>query len=121
MIGKLVTWGRDREDARLKMRRALREYVIEGIRTNLPFLEWLVDHPEFIAGRTHTNFVEEQFRPEALDQPDLDETFAEIAAVVAHRERMGGAPAAPATHAHPAHAPDPFAPLRSSWKLRGWR
>src|SRR5690606_25459000 len=81
MIGKLITTGRDREDARVKMRRALREYVIEGARTNLQFLEWIIDHPEFIAGRTYTQFVDDHFRPEVLHRPEVEEVAATIAAV----------------------------------------
>jgi acetyl-CoA carboxylase biotin carboxylase subunit len=122
MIGKLITTGRDREDARIKMRRALREYAIQGVRTNLPFLEWVIDHPEFIEGRTYTQFVDDHFRPEMLNQPALDEIAATIAAVVAHRDRSGSAPTA---HSVSTGAMEIFhdrqAPRPSAWKARGWR
>ena len=103
------------------MLRALREYLIEGVRTNLPFLEWIVAHPEFVAGRTHTRFVEEHFRPEHLHRPEMDELAAAIAAVAAHRDRMvGGAAHRPGPSPGGAKA-DPFAPHPSAWRARGWR
>src|SRR5262249_43406412 len=47
LLSKLVTWGRDREQARRRMLRALDEFVIEGPRTNVTFHRWLLAHPEF--------------------------------------------------------------------------
>jgi acetyl-CoA carboxylase biotin carboxylase subunit len=57
MIGKLIVHDLDREKALAKARRCLDEIVIEGPRTNLPFVRRIIDHPEFIAGDFDTGFV----------------------------------------------------------------
>jgi acetyl-CoA carboxylase biotin carboxylase subunit len=58
LLAKLIVHAEDREAARRRMRRALHEFVIEGIKTNLDFHRRLVDHPDFIAGRLDTHFLE---------------------------------------------------------------
>ncbi len=59
LISKLSVWAPDRAAALAKMRRALSEYVITGIKSNLTFHEKLLAHPEFAAGRYHTGFIQE--------------------------------------------------------------
>ena len=59
LLAKLSVWAMDREGARRRMVTALREYVIEGIVSNIPFMIRILQHPEFAAGRTHTHFIEE--------------------------------------------------------------
>ncbi|MDH4027198.1 MAG: acetyl-CoA carboxylase biotin carboxylase subunit, partial [Nitrospirota bacterium] len=58
LIAKLIAHGRDREEALMKMKRALREFVIEGIKTTIPFSLGIIDDPEFIKGNFNTNFIE---------------------------------------------------------------
>jgi acetyl-CoA carboxylase, biotin carboxylase subunit len=58
LISKLCVWAPDRERAIMRMRRAISEYVVTGIRTNLPFHERLFEHPEFCAGRYDTGFID---------------------------------------------------------------
>ncbi len=58
LISKLSVWAPTRERAVERMRRALSEYVVTGIRTNLSFHEKLFQHPEFVAGRYDTGFLE---------------------------------------------------------------
>ena len=58
LISKLCAWAPNRALAVARMRRALGEYVVGGIRTNLPFHERLFEHPEFIAGEYDTGFIE---------------------------------------------------------------
>ena len=58
MIAKLVAHGADRHDAIEKMLVALGDFRIEGIKTNIPFLRRVIDHPAFRAGQTHTGFVD---------------------------------------------------------------
>jgi len=60
LVSKLTVWAPDRARAIGRMRRALSEYVITGIRTNLVFHEKLLAHPEFAAGRYDTGFIDEQ-------------------------------------------------------------
>jgi acetyl-CoA carboxylase, biotin carboxylase subunit len=59
MIGKLIVHGRDRAEAIERMRRALDEYVIEGVFTTIPFLRQVMAHPRFQAGQVTTAFVEQ--------------------------------------------------------------
>ena len=59
LISKLSVWGRDRADALARMRRALSEYVVTGIRTNLGFHERLLQSPNFVAGDYHTGYIDE--------------------------------------------------------------
>jgi acetyl-CoA carboxylase biotin carboxylase subunit len=60
LVAKLICWGRDREEAIARTRRALEEFVVEGIRTTIPFhLELLAD-PSFLAGEYHVEFLEQR-------------------------------------------------------------
>ena len=58
MIAKLITTAQTREEAISKMKRALDEFVIEGIKTTIPFHRQLMDHPDYIAGNYTTAFME---------------------------------------------------------------
>ncbi|MAV79243.1 MAG: acetyl-CoA carboxylase biotin carboxylase subunit [Flavobacteriaceae bacterium] len=59
MIAKLITTAQTREEAINKMRRALDEFVIEGIKTTIPFHRRLMDHPNYISGNYTTKFMED--------------------------------------------------------------
>jgi acetyl-CoA carboxylase biotin carboxylase subunit len=61
LISKLVAYGYSRKDAIQRMRRALAEYRILGIKTTLPFFERVLQHPDFVAGEFDTSFVERVF------------------------------------------------------------
>ena len=66
MISKLCAWGADREEAILRMRRALYEYVILGVKTTLPLQYAIMRNPHFIAGDTHTHFLQEEHIAKSL-------------------------------------------------------
>ncbi len=57
LIAKLIVHGSDRNDAIIKMRRALREFIIEGIKTTIPFHQRIINHPDFLSGNFNTHFV----------------------------------------------------------------
>jgi acetyl-CoA carboxylase biotin carboxylase subunit len=59
MIAKLITTAQTREEAINKMKRALDEFVIEGIKTTIPFHRQLMDHPDYISGNYTTKFMED--------------------------------------------------------------
>lgn len=60
MISKLVVWGRNRDEAIKRMRRALYEYIIVGVKTNIPFHKAVMENPRFISGNLGTHFIEEE-------------------------------------------------------------
>lgn len=57
MISKLIVWGLTREEAVERMRRALYEYKITGVKTSIKFLEKVMKHPDFASGNYNTNFI----------------------------------------------------------------
>lgn len=61
MIGKLITWGRNRNEARRRMYRALKEYVITGVETTIPFHQDIIEDDVFISGNFNTGFIEEYY------------------------------------------------------------
>ncbi len=63
MFGKLIVWGRDRNEAIAKMRAALDELVVGGIATNVEFQKSLLADPMFVAGEYSTHFIEKHFLP----------------------------------------------------------
>ena len=88
MISKLIAWAEDRPHAIARMRRALGEYVVAGIKTTLPFFTWLLEQPEFAAGRFHTTFLDELLasrngRPFVEPTPAVEEVAVMAAALQA--------------------------------------
>jgi len=81
MISKLVCWGETREKAIMRMRRALEEYRILGVVSNIPFHQNLLKDPSFLAGDFDTRFVEERFSMEKAAE-EMNQ-YPEIAAIVA--------------------------------------
>jgi acetyl-CoA carboxylase biotin carboxylase subunit len=86
MIAKLITWGETRGQAILRMRRALEEYRLVGVRTNIPFHQTMMDSHRFMAGQYDTRFVEERFTMPELEHneeahhPEIAAVFATLAA-----------------------------------------
>lgn len=58
MISKLIVWGRDRDEAISRMRRALSEYIVLGVKTTIPFHKAMMASPHFHQGKLHTHFVD---------------------------------------------------------------
>ena len=58
MISKLITYGRNRDDAMNKMKRALSEYIILGVKTTIPFHKAVLRNPNFISGNLNTHFID---------------------------------------------------------------
>ena len=93
LIAKLVVSGESRGEALLRMRRALEEFKIIGIRTNIPFHQRMMDSTRFMAGQYDTRFVEERFSIEAAEEikEDLSEVAAIMATLVAHQRSQRAA------------------------------
>ncbi len=109
MISKLCTWGLDRRTAIERMRRALGEYQVGGIRTNLAFHRKVMRHPAFLSGDYDTGFIERHRAELQPDEPsDTDRQDAAIAVALA------------AARAAPAYADSPDAPDHAG-DLSAWR
>jgi acetyl-CoA carboxylase biotin carboxylase subunit len=59
MVAKLIAWGQDRGEAIDRLRRALSEFVVKGIKTSIPFHQRLLRHPVFLSGRYDTGFIDQ--------------------------------------------------------------
>jgi len=83
MIAKLAVWGRTRDEAIKRLRRALDEYQVAGITTTLPFFREVADDEEFIAGKLDTGFIARfNERREVVDAPEDQVDLAMIAAAI---------------------------------------
>ncbi len=109
MISKLVAWAEDRPLAISRMRRALGEYLVTGIKTTVPFFSWLLAEPDFAAGRFHTTYLDEVLKarngrpfvepPPALE--DIAAIAAALEAVMSPSALAADAPGARLGHAAP--------------------
>jgi acetyl-CoA carboxylase biotin carboxylase subunit len=88
MIAKLITWGENRVEAILRMRRALREYQVRGIKTNIAFNQWILRHPRFMSGDFSTSFIDEEYRSTSKEEvyPHKEIALASAAIAALHRE-----------------------------------
>src|SRR5262249_42109223 len=114
MISKLVAWAEDRPRTIARMRRALSEYLVAGIKTTVPFFTWLFAQPEFLEGRFHTAYLDEILKrrngqPFAVPSPEVEEVAA-IAAVLQAVLSPSSVSAQPAAV--------PAAPTGGRWKAR---
>jgi acetyl-CoA carboxylase, biotin carboxylase subunit len=93
LISKLIVSGETRAEAILRMRRALEEYIVVGVRTNIPFHQNLMDSHRFMGGQFDIRFVEERFKlgSEDFEKDGLQDMAAIIATLVAHRENQRAA------------------------------
>jgi acetyl/propionyl-CoA carboxylase alpha subunit len=107
LLAKLIVWGRDRDEAVRRMRRALDEFAVAGIRTTIPFHRALMRHPDFLAGRLSTAFVERAF-PGGRGLPAPSPERARAAAVAAALRARAVVP-----------APPPAPPGPSPWAMAG--
>ena len=99
MISKLVAWADDRPTALARMKRALAEYDVRGIRTTIPFFRWILDDDDFRAGRVDTTFIDRKLAArngEPFAAPDDEHA---VLAAVAVAVRQFSSAAVPATTA----------------------
>ncbi|WP_024656891.1 acetyl/propionyl/methylcrotonyl-CoA carboxylase subunit alpha [Pseudomonas syringae USA007] len=79
MLGKLIAWGENREEARLRLLGMLDEFAVGGVKTNLAFLRRIIAHPAFAAAQLDTGFIprhQDQLLPQTREP---DETFWQAA------------------------------------------
>ncbi len=91
MLAKLIVWGARRSQAIRRLSRALSEYRILGIKTNIPFHQRLVDSHHFISGKFDTGFIENYYRPKRAESELDNESAAILATLIAHNERQQAA------------------------------
>jgi acetyl-CoA carboxylase, biotin carboxylase subunit len=111
LIAKLVVWGETRGEAILRMRRALREYRVLGIKTNIPMHLRIMDSPRFIAGQIDTRFLDNWLSvPEDPEEMESDRQVAAIAAALLAHERRSKALANAIVRSKEEHA---------AWRIAG--
>ena len=110
MISKLAVWAEDRPAAVARLRRALSEYRIAGIKTTLPFFAWLTDQREFVEGRFHTEYLDELLKSrngEPFQAKSADEESIAVVAAALQAVVSGGSDR---------HLPDRSQPNNRGWK-----
>ncbi|MGH7369795.1 MAG: acetyl-CoA carboxylase biotin carboxylase subunit [Candidatus Methylomirabilaceae bacterium] len=105
LIAKLIAWGRDRAEAIRRMRRALEEYAILGVKTSIPFHRRMLDDPQFLLGQVHTQFVEGWL---AKGMEQASDTNAEIALIAGALYLHTKKPSVPASRGQAAAAGSPW-------------
>ncbi len=86
MISKLCTWGATRTESIERMKRALGEYVIKGIKTTIPFHQRVMNNEKFLVGDIHTGFIEDEFIMETATETEELKNVALVAAAL-HLQR----------------------------------
>ncbi len=87
MISKLLAHGRDRAQAIARMKRALHEYRISGVATNIEFHKVIMNHPEFVKGHLSTHFIDDHYKTAVKQPGHLEEAAAVAAALYEHNAR----------------------------------
>ncbi len=110
MLGKLIVWGADREQALRRLDRALHELRVDGIRTTRPLFQALLSDPDFRAGAMDIDMLDRKLAAGALvlPQPRVERDLPLVAAALAHCEVSGRLAA----------DPDGGADLRTRWRRR---
>ena len=126
MISKLVALGEDRPQAIARMRRALREYEVVGIKTTIPFFQWMLEQRDFVEGRFNTASLDEILRSRAgqpFTSPDDDRIEVAVIAAAIHEMAPSANLASAANAANPVGLANPANPAKrpdppSAWKAR---
>jgi len=119
LMAKLIVWGPDREAAIARMTRALGEYKVAGVQTTIPILERIIRHPDFVAGRLSTGFMERLLAADKPEGAGRHRKIALIAAALTAYERAGRPASAVGSSSGPATAPSAWRQaLRPGWRSR---
>ena len=100
MIAKLCAWGMNRTEAIERMRRAIYEYVIIGVKTTLPLHYAIMNNPDFVEGKTHTHFLAEESMARSLKRYAQDEEtrMKSLGAPLRHAKQVAAITAAVRTY-----------------------
>ncbi len=98
MIAKLITFGKDRQEAIERMKRAIMDYKISGVTTTLSFCHFVMEHEAFVSGNFDTHFVEKYFKPglpEIISEAEMKiaailavKSFQELSSSPAHNKSL---------------------------------
>lgn len=91
MISKLIAWADTREEAIKKMTRALTEYDLNGVKTNIQACKWIINHAKFIDGNFDTHFIKEYFPDYKMKMTD-NELLKAIAATACFKKKFENQP-----------------------------
>ncbi len=109
LLAKLIVHAEDRSSSIRRMQAALRQLVVHGVVTNVDFLQDVLAHPDFLAGRVYTSWVEDTFHWRSAPVPE--EAFVAAGIADTFMPSVGGAESGPAET-------DPFSPWKSSEGFR---
>ncbi|MBC7186178.1 MAG: acetyl-CoA carboxylase biotin carboxylase subunit [Calditrichaeota bacterium] len=113
LIAKLIVWGQTRAEAIARMRRALSEYTIMGVKTTIPFHLALMANPRFVEGRLSTHFIQEEFAQQTMEAAPTDRqllaAMASLACILDSQRQQSARPS------------DNTSPRMGAWKLAGRR
>jgi acetyl-CoA carboxylase biotin carboxylase subunit len=118
LISKLIAWGIDRPQTIARMRRALDEYEVVGIKTSIPFFRWMLHHDDFVAARFHTAYLDEVLSAR-VGQPFTavdDERMDAAVIAVAIQQVLGPSVLNPMNPMNPSNPINPV--NQSGWKGR---
>lgn len=88
ILAKLIVWGKDREEARIRMINALKENVVLGVQTSIQFMIDALEHSEYVSGNTYTNFIEKNMT--SPSRPSEEEIAAALIAVAMYKKAKPG-------------------------------
>jgi acetyl-CoA carboxylase biotin carboxylase subunit len=112
LLSKLVAWGPSRPEAIARMRRALAEFRIDGIASNVGFFSQVLDHPAFLGGRFDTAFIDDWLKERLpLTHTDEERKLAVLAAAVFELQAGVGGEGAPSSSSS----------VSDGWKMDGRR
>jgi len=121
LLAKLIGYGTDRDQAISRLTRALSEYFVGGIKTNISLFRRILRHPDFRAAKLDTGFLDRMLKQkEDLEhEPGVDPQAVEVAVIAAGMfAALGLAAAAPHERAESIGAPNDNSRLISKWKGR---
>jgi pyruvate carboxylase len=115
LLAKVTAWGRNREGARQRMRRALAEFRIVGVATNIPYLQQILELPDFVLGNLDTGFLDrnEIVAEEPVEQQHRAAEIAALLYVTGHAEEP-----VPATNGANGNGAAKVQAMGSQWRER---
>ena len=108
MLAKVIAWGQDRHQAIDRLKRALREYLVVGVQSNIPFHLQILDDERFLRGDIHTGFLDEEFQMAPLDRDGSEDVALMVAAILSHLKKR-----------QPAMEYGPAAAEGANWRAAG--